>query len=566
LSLEGSRFKHYLSKLYFDIYDNKIANSEAINSVINILQAKAEFEGKTIPLHLRVAWSINKDAIYYDLTDEKRRCVKITKNHGWKIVDNQTEVLFARYNHHIPQVEPSHDYDNEKIYDKFIDSLNIRNDQHKLLIKVYVITLLIPEIPHPILLPHGSKGSTKSTLQKKIKLTIDPSRVKLLSIHNDKMEFIQQLDHHYLAFYDNVRFEPRWLSDEACKAVTGIAASKRKLYTDDEDKIYDYKRCLSFSGINVIFTQDDALDRSLIIELERIEEEERIPEEKIYLEFKEQLPQLLGYIFDVLSRALQIKDTINIDKLPRMADFAIWGEAISRAMGCKPLEFIDAYKENIGEQNIEIIESDLFADTVCKFLDFDMYSWISSPKILIKKLKEYAEHNDIDSNKFPKQPNSLTRRLKKIKSNLRDGFGIEIIIGRITSGKGNKSKLNTAIIKIRKVSPVSPLSPMDKNHGEKIPKNTGDIEKTRDNPSTEFVKPPVDDDQNYAQISNDIDLTGDIGDTGDIFQNSIPYDHCNFPDKDMDLVPNHIVNAHLWEIAKRDDSIKNLEENTVMIL
>ena len=85
-----------------------------------------------------------KDVIYYDLTDEKRRCIKITKKDGWQLTNNQIEVLFARYNQ-TPQVEPSKDYD-EKILDKFINSLNIKNEKHKLLIKIWIVTLFIPQI------------------------------------------------------------------------------------------------------------------------------------------------------------------------------------------------------------------------------------------------------------------------------------------------------------------------------------------------------------------------------------------------------------------------------------
>jgi hypothetical protein len=41
-----------------------------------------------------------------------------------------------------------------------------------------------------------------------------------------------------------------------------------------------------------------------------------------------------------------------------MADFAIWGEAISRAMCYPEMKFIDAYYNNKGRQNIEAVESD----------------------------------------------------------------------------------------------------------------------------------------------------------------------------------------------------------------
>ena len=117
----------------------------------------------------------------------------------------------------------------------------------------------------------------------------------------------------------------------------------------------------------------DALDRSIKIELERIDEEDNIPDSTIEEELKKQIPDLLGYIFDVLSKALEIKDSVKLARLPRMADFAEWGEAIARALGYKPLEFLTVYFENIGEQKIEIIEADPFADAISKFIDYDKH-------------------------------------------------------------------------------------------------------------------------------------------------------------------------------------------------
>ena len=40
-----------------------------------------------------------------------------------------------------------------------------------------------------------------------------------------------------------------------------------------------------------------------------------------------------------------------------MADCAIWGEAIARAMGYKENEFIQAYYNNIKFQNAEVVDS-----------------------------------------------------------------------------------------------------------------------------------------------------------------------------------------------------------------
>ncbi|NOJ33023.1 MAG: hypothetical protein DA329_12895, partial [Candidatus Nitrosocosmicus sp.] len=553
LSVESSRFERYLSKLYYDNnkknninkeyrsyqYSNGIINKETITNVIRKLQADAEFEGQTIPLHLRVAWGNKKDgdihndtkyytedrdSIYYDLTDEKWRCVKITKNQRWKILDSFSEerkndnVLFTRYTQ-TPQSEPKRDYDHD-IFDKFIQKANIKNKNHIILLKVVIVSLFVPKIPHPILLIHGDKGSAKSTLQKKIKLLVDPGLPELLSINFNKEEFIQQLDHNYLAFYDNVRFEPKWLSDEACKAVTEIGFTRRKLYTNNEDQIFKYIRCLSFSGINVIFTEPDALERSIMIELEEIKDEYKIPGDQIYGDFMSQIPHLLGYIFDTLSKAMHLKNSIKLEKIPRMADFAVWGEAIAQIMGYKPLEFLEAYYENLGEQNKEIIESDSFAESLAKMIDYETTCWAGSPKMLIQNINEYCEANVIDINKFPKQPNTLVKKLKKIRSIIRSGIGLEIIIERITSGKGNKGKFNSTLIKIRKISPESPESPINSNNEIWIDEYlTGDRQNDFNNISSQTVVSPVTFDERCDHGSEKEGKTGDSGDSGDILSN-----------------------------------------------
>jgi hypothetical protein len=100
--------------------------------------------------------------------------------------------------------------------------------------------------------------------------------------------------------------------------------------------LYEYKRCLGFSGINICLTEPDALDRSILIELMRIPRDKRKLESEILTEFEQIKPKVLGYILDILVKALKIKAGLQLKDLPRMADFALWGEAISQAMGNEP--------------------------------------------------------------------------------------------------------------------------------------------------------------------------------------------------------------------------------------
>jgi hypothetical protein len=102
---------------------------------------------------------------------------------------------------------------------------------------------------------------------------------------------------------------------------------------------------------NVALTEPDALDRSIFIELSDIDDLSRREKEELLAEFEKIRAEVLASIFDTVVKALQIKPTLKLTRLPRMADFAKWGEAISRAMGYDDFAFIDTYVNNRNQQN-----------------------------------------------------------------------------------------------------------------------------------------------------------------------------------------------------------------------
>jgi hypothetical protein len=189
--------------------------------------------------------------------------------------------------------------------------------------------------------------------------------------------------------------------------------------------VYEYRRCLGFNGINISLTEPDALDRSMMIELERITKEKRRVESEIIAEFLELRPKLLGYILDILVKTLRIKSRVKLNDLPRMADSALWGEAIARAMGYQDLEFINAYYDNIGKQNIEAIENHPLGQAVAKFyedeIDGKFIVWEGQPAELLERLEITAQTHRINTNhkSWPKEVRWLTRRLNQIRSTTR---------------------------------------------------------------------------------------------------------------------------------------------------
>jgi hypothetical protein len=243
----GSRGgKRWLSRLFFEAED-RAANTTALAEAVQLLEAKALFDGEPFELHNRVA---EKDGtIWYDLTDEKWRAIRITSD-GWAIID-VPPILFLRHEHQTAQVEPVAGGDINRLF----EFIAITDEQIRLLLKVWLVACFIPSIPHPVPVLHGPQDSGKSSAFRILRRLIDPSLLEGLSLPRDHNELIQMLSHHWMALFDNVDTIQPWQSDVLCRAVTGEGFSKRQLFTDDEDVIYCIRRCIGLNGINIAATR-----------------------------------------------------------------------------------------------------------------------------------------------------------------------------------------------------------------------------------------------------------------------------------------------------------------------
>lgn len=473
LPLKSSRFRNWLCKTFYNNSEGKILTSDNVTNVLSVLKARAEFDRQdTRSLNLRVASRPEEpNTIFYDLTNKDWEYVKITSE-GRRIVQSSkiTPILFNRRASQQPQVYPVGDdmYDGDDIFHSFMKLVNVKGEDNKLLLKCYIISLFYPDIPKPVLMLHGEQGSAKSTLQELIRVLVDPSSVLTLTFPRDINELVQKLSHNYVAYFDNVSSIPDWISDQLCRAVTGSGFSKRELYTDDEDIIYNFKCCIGFNGINLGATKADLLDRGLIIELERIARQNQRRIEEIWAEFNALKPKLLAYIFDTLVKVLQVKAgggiTHELKELPRMADFAEIGEIISRCMVHTKYEFINAYYRNIELQTEEAIAANIVGNAIIQFMQ-DKAEWEGTATELHMELEEKAASLSINvkDKSWPKSAPTLSRKLNQIKTNLRE-IGIEV--QKAYLGRGNKK---SRVLKIRIISsPPSQPSPLSEtqNHAQ----------------------------------------------------------------------------------------------------
>jgi hypothetical protein len=260
-----------------------------------------------------------------------------------------------------------------------------------------------------------------------IRRLIDPSVIEVLKLPRNEEQLVQQLSHHWCAFYDNITYIEDWISDALCTAVTGGGFSKRELYTDDDDIIYNYRRAIGLNGINVAARRPDLLDRTMLAELEAIDVTNRREERVLFEVFDMQKGLILGGFLDVLVKAHQFINSISIPALFRMADFTRWGAAIAVALGKTEEEFIEAYKQKVELQNEEALHVNTVASVLITFME-SHNSWEGTPTELFKELQAVAQEVGVSTRAkaFPKAPNALTRTLNELVSALRMAGIIEI--------------------------------------------------------------------------------------------------------------------------------------------
>jgi len=466
LPIRNRLFKAWLSSLLWTA-EKKAPGNEAVSSALNVLVSKAMFEGERFTLYNRVAPA--DDGVWIDMTDERWRAIKVTAE-GWRVV-NDPPLLFKRYSHQQPLVEPKPGGDAWKLLDFFnIDPVDADT---RLTVLCACTSFLIPLMPHPILTLYGIQGSGKSWIFRLLRRLLDPSSTEMLTLPKDERERVQQLDHNWLAFYDNITSMPSWMSDTLCRAATGGGFSKRELYSDDDDVIYNFKRCVGLNGINIAAQRGDLLDRSLLVYLQNIPREKRRTEERLLKEFEASKPEILGGFLDTLAKAMQVFPQVNPKELFRMADFTRWGCAIAIALGKTETEFLEAYEAKVKTQIEEAAHASPVATVLLDFFSIAKEPWEGTPTQLYIRLNEHAKMLGISTRQkaWPKAPNVLVRQLNELAPSLKS-LGLDIETG-IREG-------HDATRRIR-VSTVSAVSTHEKN-GKTADDNADD---SKNEPSAE---------------------------------------------------------------------------------
>jgi hypothetical protein len=434
VNLDSEEFDGFLLKI-FHTGEKRLISKDKRNNVKALLKAHTT-EIRT--LYNRIA-KIG-DVIYYNLHNEQGQCVK-RRREGWKIIDNP--LLFWPADPSTEQTPPDRDYDGGRRYlREIIDKSTIKHPHQKLIDEVFTVSLFIPDIAHPMVIPIGPAGSGKTMHFRVKKLLVDPITnfdALVQKLPKDEKDRRVTIYDNFLSFFDNESMLRYYEMDELCMWVTGYSKTIRILHTTDERRTYSGKRSIGINGINIPVCNSDIMSRCFVTEHASLvsdadgkddkdsKTERLIERESKYLtNIRQIVSPTLGYIFDILVKALQTFNEVDTEMKPtdRLADWTVWGETIARALGYDKNEFVDAWELNKETQSYALIRNNSLAILLIKYA-FNKRpepEFAIEPDDLLKELKTFAVEIGVDYNAdrgLPKNAIWLTRKINMIEQDLK---------------------------------------------------------------------------------------------------------------------------------------------------
>jgi hypothetical protein len=439
--IRSKGFRHWLTYQFFKS-DRSAPNSDALQSALNVIEAKARFDGPEREVFIRVG--AFEGRLYLDLANSKWQAVEIDADR-WRVIDNPP-VRFRRAAGMLPLPAPVSG-GSIKTLRSF---LNVQTDADFTLMVAWLLAALRPRGPYPVLALNGEQGAAKSTAAKLQRFLIDPNAAPLRTLPREERDLFIAANNGFVQSFDNVSGLPPWISDTLCRLATGGGLATRQLYTDQEEVLFDATRPVILNGIEDVVTRPDLADRALFLTLEPIPEERRRSEGELWAAFEAERPRILGALLNAVVCGLKSLPETRLPKLPRMADFALWATACETAFWPAGT-FMAAYNRNLEDAVMNVIEGDHVAATVRTFMGTHT-AWTGIASDLWNTLSSMAGERITKTKSWPNGARALAGRLRRAATALRK-IGIEVNFTK-------EGRARTRVISIQKIDGIDrPHSP-----------------------------------------------------------------------------------------------------------
>lgn len=417
--VRSREFRLWLSGAYYRSTGTAIGGT-ALDDGLRILEARAINDGPRYQPFVRVGRAVGR--LFLDLADEQGRAVEISAE-GWSVVSNPP-IRFLR----TPAMRSLPEPEVGGMIEELRRFINVRSDSDFVLVVAWLVAAMRDCGPYPILAANGEQGSGKSIFCRILRMLVDPSAAPIRAVPRDERDILVSAGNSWILAFDNLSTVPPWLSDALCRLATGGGFATRALHTDRDEIIFEATRPILLNGIPMLTDRADLADRALTIHLRTIGEQERRTEAEIFADFETAKPRILAALLDATAGALRNLDTVQLPRLPRLADFAKWAAAAESGLGWTTGSFLPAYEANRRDVSEASFEADLIAMAICNFVTASAFpeGWRGSATELLSVLTACAADSVRKARRWPAGPSAMGNAVVRAAPLLRGkGFTIE---------------------------------------------------------------------------------------------------------------------------------------------
>lgn len=428
VKLRSRAFRLWLNRRYY-VETKGTAGGEGLNDAILAIEGKARAEGIERPVYVRMAES--GGCIYVDLGRADWRVVEISAD-GWRVIEAAAApVRFIRPRgvRALPIPEQGGQLKHLARY------VNVK-PADMVLVYAWLVAAFRPRGPFPILALSAEQGAGKSITSRVLRRLVDPNAAEIRTLPREELDLLLSAKNAWVVALDNVSSIPPWLADAICRLATGGGFGARQRYTDDEETLFEAQRPAILNGIGELANRPDLGDRSLIVRLPTIPEDEREPESTFWADFEEGWPLLLGAILDAVAGALARIDATHLERIPRMADFAMWAQAAEPSLPVQAGGFMEAYADNRAGLTQAAVEDDPFIAEVDAFAR-ERGEWEGTPSELLTVVRNRWGDNPPAVRGVPKRPNEVGTKIRRYAPALR-AAGVTVETDRDSASRGGR--------------------------------------------------------------------------------------------------------------------------------
>lgn len=399
-------------------------------------------EGTKLPDFIRVGGTVTD--MYLDIGDSSNDAWRINAKGIERVGGGPNHIRTLRGGGMLGLVEPDFSAKAADLTPLLRNFIKASDDDMTLLV-AWLLGVMRPEGPYPVLTISGEQGSGKSTILRLLRRIIDPHALDMRTPPEDQRDLQAMVRNSFILAFDNVSYISNKMSDALCVISTGTGAQgARALYTNAEESAVRVCRPIAMNGIPDVIERGDLVDRSIHVHLPRIDPKDRRDDSEFWTLFKSLHAKLLGALMDAAYVAMTNYHTVVLEEKPRMSAFAVWVVAAEQALGWEVGKFMQVYSNNRSAAELQMLEFHGLASALMRLME-ERKEFSGTYSDLIGALEMHSGPRET----LPRTSHGFAAELRRIKP-LLERKGLAFFNGGRSGAYGQKGRSRLQIVRTEK--------------------------------------------------------------------------------------------------------------------